>query len=64
VLDGCALEALEVLRAGIGAATEAGIDAIDNLARLELALQEGNTLIDKLEILRVVGKSCLCFVPV
>jgi hypothetical protein len=64
MLDGCALEALKILCPCISAAAEAGIDAVDDAARLELALEEGNALVDKLEILRVIGQPCLGFVPV
>lgn len=48
MLDGCILQALKVLRARVGAAAKPGVNAIDDLAQLELMLQEVNAFQDLL----------------
>jgi hypothetical protein len=56
MLNGCALKALKVLCPRVRAAAEAGVDAIDDVAGVELALQERNALVDELQISGVISE--------
>lgn len=64
MLDCCALEALKVLGSCVGAAAKAGVDAIDDVAGLELSLQEGNAVVHDLEILWIVREASIGIVSV
>jgi len=53
MLDGGILQALKVLRTRVSAAAKPGVNAIDDLAQLELMLQEVNAFQDLLLSYRV-----------
>lgn len=62
VLDGGALELLEVVGSGVCTPTEARVDAVD-CGGLELAFQEGNALVQPLPDQRVIRELDCSVVP-
>lgn len=56
MLDGSALEPLEMLGPRVSAATKAGVDAVDDMAGFKFSFKEGDAVVNKLEIPLVVGK--------
>jgi len=50
MLDGGALETFKVLGPGVGTSAESGVDAVNDMASGELGLEEGDALVDPIQV--------------